>query len=79
MKKRWIEITRFRRRRTIVLRDSSAPGIAEDPDPDAGAMVRSDAAPFIKIDLDQLEATDSAAPRRFRSNKGRITKDRKPT
>ena len=77
MKKRWIEITRFRRRRTIVLRDSSALGIAEDPDP--GALVRSDASPFIKVDLDQLEATDSAAPRRFRSNKGRITKDRKPT
>lgn len=79
MKKRWIEITRFRRRSIIVSRDSSASGIAADPGPDAEALVRSDAVPFMKIDLDQLEATDSAAPHSFRSNKGRTAKDRKPT
>jgi hypothetical protein len=78
MKKRWIEITRFRRRRTIVLRDNSALGIAVDPDPDAESLVRSDAAPLKEIDLDQLEATDSAAPAVPVQTKAESRKTRSP-
>ena len=77
MKKRRIEITRFRRRMTIVMRDGSQTGFTDESHSRGQAIqVRDSAAPPTKIHLDESQVTD-ASPRGFDLIKNRNPKDPK--
>jgi hypothetical protein len=77
-KYRRIEITAFRRRTTIVLRDRSKVGPTERPpeDGESPCPTRADPAQVAQIDLDQTQITNPDAAERIGLKRGRDTNDR---
>jgi len=78
---RRIEITTFRRRTTIVLRDRSEVGPAGPPpgDGEASPPVRADPARAAESDLDQTQTTDPVPPDSLGLIRGRDVNNRPST